>query len=207
MTDADFLAGCKLAAAVAVLGAADLLYHARRRRFDGRAEAGEPHGARWAVDTRSDPGHASAGLSRPVSFFGARTAAATGQSRDAVVSSPMGKRSCEERPPRLWPCEKGVSAAFEPRNADRRTPRDKPARAEASTGVTAGETALLLSHEDDDMRLVVLATVGAAVLALVLGGGYYVAAWIVEQPRRIGGVLVLAAGVAVMVAAMRRMTE
>lgn len=57
------------------------------------------------------------------------------------------------------------------------------------------------------MRLVVLATVGAAVLALVLGGGYYVAAWIVEQPRRIGGVLVLAAGVAVMVAAMRRMTE
>ena len=42
-----------------------------------------------------------------------------------AAESPMGKRSVEKRPPRMRPCEKGSSAASEPRNADagRRTNR------------------------------------------------------------------------------------
>ncbi len=56
---------------------------------------------------------------------GERTTSAAGQ-----VLSPMGKRSTKKQPPRLWPCEKGSSAAFEPRNAD--------AERRANLGVTVG---------------------------------------------------------------------
>jgi 3D (Asp-Asp-Asp) domain-containing protein len=46
------------------------------------------------------------------------------------VVSRLGKRSTSKQPPRLWPCEKGSSAASEPRNADAERP--------ANAGVTAG---------------------------------------------------------------------
>jgi len=46
------------------------------------------------------------------------------------VLIPIGKRSTEEQPSRVRPCEKGSSAAFEPRSAD--------AERRANLGVTTG---------------------------------------------------------------------
>jgi len=46
------------------------------------------------------------------------------------VSILLGKRSTKKQPPRVRPCEKGSSAAFEPRSAD--------AERRADLGVTTG---------------------------------------------------------------------
>ena len=72
------------------------------------------------------------------SFLSARTPAASEKTASEVPSL-MGKQSWKERPPRLWPCEKGLLAAFEPRNASPRTPRGLlRGLAAVIQGVTAG---------------------------------------------------------------------